>query len=405
LSTQTTSTQIITAEISITAPVAQLYYLVSTRSGWLDWFADKAFGHVGSQGILQMYYQKVGHIALIFKKFVQDESVSFTTLDPETMETSDVEISFAADDGQVTISVAQSGLDGEIAAKWQKVWQENLDSLKEIFETGKDPRTWNRPFLGVTVEEWVSTEYAAEHGLGVESGMHLNSVFEGKGAQQAGMRAGDVLISLAGIEIVDYEALMLVYQDHKAGATIPVVYYQDGEIFESELTLSSYPVPDVPATTQDMADNLDAFFHKANKKIAQLLEGQTEAQTSYRPAAGEWNAKEIIAHMIAAESDSVGWLGSYIAGREVYPYTSGVPARIKMITSLYPTMDALLKKMGETQKELVAMVREVPAEVSGRKTSLLRLAFAYSFDISLHYRDHLNQLKETLEMAADVRPS
>ncbi len=76
-----------------------------------------------------------------------------------------------------------------------------------------------------------------------------------------------------------------------------------------------------------------------------------------------------------------------------------------MITSMYPTMKALLKKLAETQKELVAMVREIPAEVAGRKTSMIRLAFAYSFDISLHYRDHLAQLKETLEMAADVRPS
>ncbi len=103
---------------------------------------------------------------------------------------------------------------------------------------------------------------------------------------------------------------------------------------------------------------MTAFFKKANKKIDHLLDGQSEAQTSYRPAAGEWSAKEVIAHMIAAESDSLAWLGSYIAGRETYPYTSGVPARIKMITALYPTMDALRKKMAETQQELVAMVRE-----------------------------------------------
>ncbi len=116
---------------------------------------------------------------------------------PETLATSEVEIELAADGGRRS-SVTQTGLDGEDAARWQKIWQESLESLKEIIETGKDPRTWNRPFLGVTVDEWVSPEYAAEHGLGVEFGMQLNSVFEGKGAEKAGIRGGDVLLCWLG---------------------------------------------------------------------------------------------------------------------------------------------------------------------------------------------------------------
>lgn len=406
MSTQTISAQTITAEVSIPAPVTQLYYLISTRSGWLDWFADKGIGKVGPQGVLQMHHhKKMEQLTFVFQEFVQDESVRLTTLDTETMETSEVEINLSAGDGQTTISVAQSGLDDEKAAHWQKIWQESLESLKEIIETSKDPRMWNRPFLGVTVEEWVTPEYAAEHELAVESGMRLNNVFEGKGAEQAGIRGGDIILALAGVDIVNYEALLLVYKDHKAGDTIPVVYSHEGEQFESELTLSAYPVPEVPATTQDLADNLASFFRKANKKIDHLLTGQSEAQTNYRPAAGEWSAKEVIAHLVASENDSLAWLGSYIAGREVYPYTSVVPARIKMVTSQNPTMDALLKRLAQTQDELVAMVREVPADMAGRKTSMIRLALAYSFNISLHYRDHLGQLKETLAMAADVRPS
>ena len=406
MSTQTTSAQKINIEVSFPAPVAQIYYLVSTRSGWLDWFADKGIGNVDANGVLQMYHPKLGsHLTFVFQELVRDEGVRFNTLDTETLETSEVQIDLTPDGNGTLLTVSQTGLGDEDAARWQGIWQETLDSLKAIIETGRDPRLWNRPFLGVTVEGWLSPESAAEHGLEIESGMLLNSVFEGKGAEQAGIQAGDVILWLAGIEIVDYESLLEVYKEHKAGDTISVVYWHEGEQLESELTLSSYPVPDVPATTQDMADTLAAFFHKANKKIDHLLAEQSEAQTSFRPAAGEWSAKEVIAHLIASESDSLVWLGSYIAGRETYPYISGVPARIKMITSMHPTMKALLKKLTQTQNELVAMVREIPAEMAGRKTSMIRLAFAYSFDISLHYRDHLNQLKEALEMASDIRPS
>ncbi|MBN2044637.1 MAG: DinB family protein [Anaerolineales bacterium] len=405
MSTQTTSAQTITAEISISAPAAQLYHLVSTRSGWIDWFAEKGVGSVEPSGILQLYHYKIERLAFVFHEFVPDERVRFTTLDPKTLETSEVEVLLWSEEEQMTVKVTQSGLAEERQQSWQNIWDESLSSLKAIFETGKDPRMWNRPFLGVTVEGWVSPEYAVDHQLDVEFGMHLNSVFEGKGAEQAGIQGGDVIQNMAGVDIVNFESLLLVYKDHQAGDTIPVVYVHQGERCESQLTLSAYPVPEVPATTQDLADNLAAFFAKANQKINHLLAGQTDAQTSYRPAAGEWSAKEVIAHLIAAENDSVAWLGSYLAGRESYPYTSALPARIKMITAVYPTMDALLEKLNQAQQELVALVREVPADVAGRKTSMIRLAFAYSFDNSLHYREHLAQLKDALELAADVRPS
>ena len=182
-------------------------------------------------------------------------------------------------------------------------------------------------------------------------------------------------------------------------------FYHGDSLHRSELTLSNYPVPDVPATVDDVADGLAKFFKKANEKIEMLLEDKNEAQMDFRPAAGEWNAKEIIAHLIVSESDSLVWLGTYISGREWYPYTSNVPARIKMLTAVYPTMDELFGKLKQAQNELVALINAVPADVTGRKTGLLKLAFTYLFDINLHYREHLNQLKETLEQAADVRAS
>jgi hypothetical protein len=50
-------------------------------------------------------------------------------------------------------------------------------------------------------------------------------------------------------------------------------------------------------------------------------------------------------------------------------------------------------------------VSEIPAEVSSRKSSLARISYGLVTDYSYHYKVHLNQLKETLEQAADVRSS
>ena len=76
-----------------------------------------------------------------------------------------------------------------------------------------------------------------------------------------------------------------------------------------------------------------------------------------------------------------------------------------MLASVYPTTDALTKKLAETQKELVALISEAPAELVNRKSSLLRLAFTFSLDVRLHYKEHLAQLKTVLDQAVDLSVS
>jgi hypothetical protein len=395
----------VSAATAVAAPRAQLYRLISTQSGWVDWFADKGYGNLAIDSVFEVHHYRAGNLGFVYQAFMPEQSVRFTLLPLKTLTPSEVVVRLEDQGNEVAVQIEHTGLAAEEADYWQRIWQDGLDTLKAIMETGKNPRIWNRPFLGVMVDEWVTPEVAAEKGLATSSGMRISSVFENKGAANAGLTGGDTIVSLAGIEITDFDSLMDVYAEYKAGATIPLKFYRGDELHTADLTLSAYPVPEVPATAQDIADNLADFFKNANQKISQISDQQTEAQIGFRPAAGEWSAKEVIAHMIASENDSLVWLSSYINGREVYAYTSATPARIKMLLSVYPTMDALLKKLAETQAELVALISEVPADMVSRKTSLVRLAFTYSMDISLHYREHLAQLKDLLEKASDVRGS
>jgi len=403
LTTQVVTTQEVTAEVFIQAPVSQLYYFFSTSSGWFDWFVHKGIGNVSKQGILQMHHDTVGPLAFYFRELVPEKRVAFSVMTPKNPQMGDVEVLLEATEGGTTITIDHSEIAPEDVDWLQNLWQDSLNNLKELTAEGRDPRLWNRPFLGVTVADWVTPEYAAKHQLATESGMHLNSVFEGRGAAEAGISGGDTITSLAGITITDYESLLSVYKDHRAGDTIDVEYYHGEELRQTRLTLSAYPVPDVPPTAQDIADKLDDFFQKANQKIEQLLAGKNEAQVEYRPAAGEWNAKEVLAHMIASEGDAIHWLGSYLAAREVYPYISATPARLKSLMVLYPTTSALLNKLRETQKELVTLISETPAEVVNRKASMVRLAFAYSLDIRCAFK-YIRELRQMLLVVhADVQ--
>jgi uncharacterized protein YndB with AHSA1/START domain len=402
LTTQMVSTQEVTAEIVVEAPISQIYYLFSTRSGWFDWFTQKGSGNIAKDSLLQLHHDKAGPMAFFFHEIVPEKRITFSYLTPNNWLAGEVEISLQESAGGTAITIEHSGIAEEDAAQMQDLWQDSLNNLKELMENGRDPRLWNRPFLGVSVADWVSPEYAEKHQLPTESGMHIANVFEGRGAEKAGISGGDTITSLAGQAITDFDSLLRVYADHRAGDTVDVEYYHGKELRHSRLTLSAYPVPDVPATAQDIADNLDQFFQKANQKIEEMLAAHNEAQAEYRPAAGEWNVKEILAHLVSTESDSIHWLSSYLAGGEVYPNTGGLPARIKSLLMLYPTASALLKKLRQTQKELLSLISEIPAEVVNRKASMVRLAFAYSLEISYHYKDHLSQIAANLEEASDI---
>lgn len=399
------SVQALKISTLIKAPLDQVYHCFSTPSGWLDWFAEKGFGFVSPDNILELDHPKTGKIAFRFVRLEKNTGVSFRYINLSFPEASDVDIRFEETQQGVQISLTQSGLTPETQPDLQAMWEESLEVLKALFETGRDPRLWGKPFLGVTVMDWITPEYAAEHQLTAQSGMLLGSVFEGKGAQQAGIQDGDVIVSLEGRALNSFDDLHFVFSDHRAGDTLEVSFYHGEQLKTSQLTLSEYPVPEVPANTQDIAEKLARFYQKVNTSINQLLEDKLEAQTEYRPAAGEWNAKDIIAHLIAYESDVFNWLSSYIAGQEIRIYTSQTPATLKTLTAVYPGMDALLGRFRQIQQELTTLLSEVPADVVCRKPSMVRLALSFSLSLGLHYKEHLNQLKETLEAAADVRGS
>lgn len=401
MTTQTTSKQTFEISTHIEAPIAQVYHCFSTRSGWLDWFAEKGFGYVAPDGILELHHHEMGKFALWFQELEKAKRVSFRFMKLTEPDVRDVEILFEEADQGVAITLVHTDLPEET----QTFWQDRLDTLKAIFETGRNPHLWGRPFLGVAVDEWVTPEYAAEHNLTAQSGMLLSSVFEGRGAEKAGIQDGDVILSLAGQPVNSFGDLQAVFANYRAGDTLDVTFYHGAELKETRLTLSQYPVPEVSANTQDIAEKLERFYQKVNASIRQLVEDKLEAQMEYRPAAGEWNAKEIIAHLIAYEADVINWLSTYIVGQEVYAYTARTPATIKTLTTVYPTMDALLNRFRQTQQELVTLLGEVPVDMVSRKTSMVRLSLSFSISLSLHYKSHLNQLKETLEAAADVRGS
>ena len=88
----------------------------------------------------------------------------------------------------------------------------------------------NRPYLGVTVGQVYGDAY-----YGAIEGVYVSEVEPGGPADVAGMRSGDLIVSIDGVEIERSDDIISVRDTHLPGDEIPVVIERDGRT--RELTL------------------------------------------------------------------------------------------------------------------------------------------------------------------------
>ncbi|MEY4984411.1 MAG: hypothetical protein RIR62_2677 [Pseudomonadota bacterium] len=103
-----------------------------------------------------------------------------------------------------------------------------IDQLKEFGET-------RRGWLGVRIQD-VTPDVAEAMGLAEAKGALVTDVPDGP-AKDAGMLAGDVILTFDGSEIGDVRDLTRTVADSPVGAAVPVVVMRDGTQTELSVTL------------------------------------------------------------------------------------------------------------------------------------------------------------------------
>jgi hypothetical protein len=397
------TTQKLNLTQQIEASLSYVFYMFNNKSGWREWFTHKSYGYAKKNGMLRVYHEPEGDYLFHFTAEVPEQRIAFDFTDLETKQVSQVEVSFEEDGGIVTISLEHSGFPADRLEYFKALWAKGLENLKSMAETGKDLRLWGRPFLGVTVQDWVTPEFAQEHDLPVEYGMQLHSVLSGYGAEAAGLQKDDILLTLNGTELHDYKIFLDFLATVKAGAVVELTYYRGEEKHQVEIELSSYPVSELPAAAHDYAEKIEKFQASVRQKIESLFEEYNDAQVEFRPGPGEWSAKEILGHLISYESDAHIWMSTLVGGCEEYPCSAAHAVRIKSLLTLFPTVDELMEELARRQKETVTILLELPAEFVNRRGSFARLIAGMSIDYSKHYKEHLHQIQEGLEKAENLR--
>jgi len=103
--------------------------------------------------------------------------------------------------------------------------------IAQLIEFGETRRGW----LGVSIQD-VDDEFAEALGLEEAVGALVSDVLEGPAAD-AGVKAGDVIVSFDGSEVADSRDLVNAVGKAEIGSSVPVDVFRDGETLAMMVTL------------------------------------------------------------------------------------------------------------------------------------------------------------------------
>jgi len=292
-------------------------------------------------------------------------------------------------------------------AEWDEVvkaseegWREGVENLKSTLETGVDLRRTRQPFLGINLD-LLTPSRAAEEGIAADQGIYVLDTVEGSGARAAGLVKGDVIVALAGKETPGFGELGAALRACRAGDVVDVELVRGQERMAVKATLGSRPQRDVPATAAELADLLAQQHAQVNTELKAAVEGVTEAEAEHQPAAGEWSAKQTLAHLTEGERGfhlilvNIA-LNGWLDGGPVYP--DQIPGRLDAVLAVTPTLQGLVERFITDQAETAAIVRGLPETTIAHKARFRRMA-----ELCLaspdHAREHIEQIKQAIAAA------
>ncbi|MFB9309834.1 putative serine protease PepD [Agromyces hippuratus] len=114
-----------------------------------------------------------------------------------------------------------------------------VDRAMSIVDQLISSGTATYPYFGVSV---VAIPESAAADFGVEGGLYVASVVAGGPADEAGIRAGDIILAVDGEPATDPEALTAITLEAQVGDEVEIAYLRDGTPATTTVTLQEAPL-------------------------------------------------------------------------------------------------------------------------------------------------------------------
>jgi serine protease Do len=114
-----------------------------------------------------------------------------------------------------------------------------------------------RPWLGIQMKPEIDETDARALGLSKPEGVLVQDVLPGTPAEKAGIKAGDVILSVDGKDVNAANEIQTIIAEHKPGDVVSVKIFRGGSTSEKEVTLKELPGQNLASTEQNVDENED----------------------------------------------------------------------------------------------------------------------------------------------------
>ncbi|MBQ3309286.1 trypsin-like peptidase domain-containing protein [Candidatus Saccharibacteria bacterium] len=121
-----------------------------------------------------------------------------------------------------------------------------ISSVKGIIKSVIENGELKRAYIGVGYIP-VTPTVAKSYNLSVDHGAYLansDAIIAGGPAEKAGLKAGDIITKVGGIEIGKAGSLSTLIGEHSIGEVVKLTIVRDGKEITTDITLSAYETPE-----------------------------------------------------------------------------------------------------------------------------------------------------------------
>ena len=394
----------VSSEILVDAPPKTVYRAFTNATSLREWLCDVATVEPHAGGRLYLWWRGDFYSSGHYLELDENKRIKFrwySSIDPAPTE---VTVSVMEKDTGTLVRMDHDIPDdiswSKIGGTFRENWDDSLENLKAVLETGIDLRIANRPMLGIFPGDFTE-EQAEALGVPVREGLRLDGVVDGMGAQKAGLQKDDVLVEMAGHPIRnDPNSLPQAIAGKKGGDKIDVVIYRGPERKTITMELSKRPMPEVPFDLETLVKAARELYEAALEEVEKCFKGVSDEEAMARPDPQEWSALEVVAHLIHGERANQTFLTDLIDGYERVAdgFGSNINAQVQATVAANPSVALMLDALRRTVEETLAYASFLPDEFMANKGSYYRFGFGL-LQPNFHLTAHAGQIKDAIAAA------
>ncbi|HKP52850.1 MAG TPA: SRPBCC domain-containing protein [Chloroflexia bacterium] len=391
-----TQERAITARRMVEASSTELFRAFTNTGALRDWLSNGAQVEVRKGGRISLWWNDGYYTSGTFSEVKPGESLTFTWQGPGEP-ASEVRVSLTSRDGGTDVEVTHDGVgSSELAEKMGRLWEEGLENLQSMVETGDDLRFTRRPMFGLNAADEMTPEIAEKIGVPVTEGLRLGGLVPGMGAEAAGFQKDDVIVAMGDRDVMNFQTFVAAIEPHRAGDRVPVTFYRGHEKRTVEMELSARPMPEVPATVEAMVEGARQMYATLDKELDELLEGVADEDAERSPSSGEWSAKMVLAHLIGSERDTQVWMAAMTEDFDLeQPFHSNSTERLQAMVSVYSPLPVLVEELKRSEAVTVALASSLSDVTAGHKHWFKPLA-TWLTTLQDHHREHFGEIKKLI---------